>query len=199
MDQKSEAGAVVAAQQEGGQCTVGWIGLGIMGREIVTRLLAQGHSVVGFNRSAGKADELVARGMQLAATPQAVAEAVSIIFVMVTDSAALDAVFAGPQGILSGLSPGKVVIDCSTVSPALSASNADKARFAGADLVDCPISGSHLSVRRGLAVTFVGGTRETFDQIRPLLLGIGPKSTYVGANGLALRLKIAINLQLAGL
>jgi len=176
---------------------IGFIGLGVMGSQMVNRLLGKGHSVTGYNRTRAKAQWLVDKGMQWADSPRAVAAASDFTFAMVTNSAAIQAVTDGPDGVLSGLSAGKTFIDMSTVSPAVSRSLAAKVRALGADMVDSPVSGSVITLQEGKLSVMVGGRKETFEKIRPLLLDIGPKVTHVGDNGLALSMKIAINLSLA--
>jgi len=130
-------------------------------------------------------------------SPRAVAEAADVIFVMVTDSKSLDAVSSGPDGFLAGLRDGKVVVDSSTVSPAISRDVAEKVRAKGGDMVDAPVSGSVATLEAGKLSVMVGGRRATFDRIKPVLDDIGPKVTHVGDNGLALSIKIAHNLSLA--
>jgi len=130
-------------------------------------------------------------------SPRAVAAAADVTFVMVANTEALKSVSDGPDGFLAGLSAGKVLIDMSTVSPSASRVLASKVREKGADMVDAPVSGSVTTLQEGKLSVMVGGRRETFDRIKPLLLDIGPKVTYVGDNGLALSMKIAINLSLA--
>ncbi|MGZ7030005.1 MAG: NAD(P)-dependent oxidoreductase, partial [Terriglobales bacterium] len=103
----------------------------------------------------------------------------------------------GPAGLLAGLSTGKIFIDMSTVSPAVSRALAAKVRAAGADMVDAPVSGRVITLQEGKLSVMVGGRKDTFEAIKPLLLDIGPKVTYVGDNGLALSMKIATNLSLA--
>lgn len=176
---------------------LGFIGLGVMGSELVNRLLSKGHSVVGYNRTRPKAEWLVKKGMKWGDSPSAVAASTDVIFSMVTNSAALAAVTEGPDGILAGLTPGKVYADISTVSPAFSREVAAKVRAKGCDMVDCPVSGSVITLQEGKLSVMVGGRAETFERIKPLLLDIGPKVTYVGDNGLALVIKISANLSLA--
>jgi 3-hydroxyisobutyrate dehydrogenase-like beta-hydroxyacid dehydrogenase len=176
---------------------VGFVGLGVMGSQMVNRLLGKGHSVTGYNRTRSKAQWLVEKGMLWADSPSAVASASDFTFAMVTNSAALQAVTEGPGGVLAGLSAGKTFIDMSTVSPAVSRALASRVRAAGADMVDAPVSGSVITLQEGKLSVMVGGRKDTFDKVKPLLLDIGPKVTYVGDNGLALSMKIAINLSLA--
>jgi len=176
---------------------LGFVGLGVMGSEMVNRLLSKGHSVIGYNRTRAKAEWLIKKGMKWADSPKAVAASVDVIFSMVTNSIALQAIVEGPDGILAGLTSGKIYVDISTVSPEYSRSVAEKVRAKGADMVDAPVSGSVITLQEGKLSVMVGGRKSTFDKIKPLLEDIGPKVTYVGDNGLALVLKIACNLSLA--
>ena len=176
---------------------VGFIGLGVMGSQMVNRLLSKGHAVTGYNRTRAKAQWLVEKGMQWADSPRAVASAAEYTFAMVTNAAAIQAITEGPAGLVAGLSTGKIFIDMSTVSPAVSRALAAKVRAAGADMLDSPVSGSVITLQEGKLSVMVGGRKETFEAVKPLLLDIGPKVTYVGDNGLALAMKIATNLSLA--
>src|SRR6202163_4478555 len=176
---------------------VGFIGLGVMGSQMVNRLLSKGHAVTGYNRTRTKAEWLVKKGMQWAESPRAVANASDYTFAMVTNAAAIQAITEGPAGLLAGLSTGKTFIDMSTISPTASRALAAKVRALGADMVDAPVSGSVITLQEGKLSVMVGGGKETFDKIKPLLLDIGPKVTHVGDNGLALAMKIGVNLSLA--
>jgi 3-hydroxyisobutyrate dehydrogenase-like beta-hydroxyacid dehydrogenase len=176
---------------------LGFVGLGVMGSEMVNRLLSKSHSVTGYNRTKSKADWLIKKGMKWGNSPREVAAASEVVFSMVTNSAALDAIMNGPDGVLAGLTPGKTVVDISTVSPAFSREIAKKVREKGCDMVDAPVSGSVITLQEGKLSVMVGGRKETFEKVKPLLLDIGPKVTYVGDNGLALVMKIGTNLSLA--
>jgi len=176
---------------------LGFVGLGMMGGEMVNRFLEKGHSVIGHNRTKSKADWLLKKGMKWGSSPREVAAAADVIFSMVTNSTALQAIVEGPEGILAGLAPGKLYADVSTVSPDYSRAVAQKVREKSADMVDCPVSGSVLTLRQGQLSIMVGGRVETFQKLKPLLLDIGPKVTHVGDNGLALVMKLAGNLSLA--
>jgi len=176
---------------------LGFVGLGVMGSEMVLRLLEKGHTVIGYNRTKAKAERLLIAGMKWADSPREVAAAADMTLSMVTNSAALSAIVDGPDGILAGLTSGKILIDMSTVSPAYSREVAAKVRAKGADMVDSPVSGSVITLQEGKLSVMIGGRAETFDRIEPVLLDIGPKVTHVGENGLALVVKIASNLSLA--
>ena len=168
-----------------------------MGSRMVKRLLDGGHNVTGYNRTKSKAQWLLDLGMQWAETPRAAAQAGDFVFSMVTNSEALRAVTEGPDGILAGLAPGKVYVDMSTVSPAAIRATARQVEARGAEMLDAPVSGSQITVEEGKLSFMVGGKRETFDKVLPILHAIGPKATHVGANGLAVSMKIATNLSLA--
>jgi 3-hydroxyisobutyrate dehydrogenase-like beta-hydroxyacid dehydrogenase len=116
---------------------------------------------------------------------------------MVTNSAADEAVMNGPDGLIAGLTPGKIVVDMSTISPAVSRKLAAAVREKGADMVDAPVSGSIITLQQGKLSVMVGGAKATFDKVKPILDDLGPKVTHVGDNGLALVMKIATNLSLA--
>ena len=176
---------------------LGYVGLGVMGGRMAERLLSKGHSVTGYNRTRSKAQWLIDHGMQWADSPRALAEAVDVVFVMVANAAALEAVALGPDGIVAGMGPGKLLIDMSTVGPTVSRSVAARVRERGGDMVDAPVSGSVITLEQGKLSMMVGGEPATFDRVKPLLEDIGPKVTHVGGNGLAVSMKIAMNLSLA--
>jgi 3-hydroxyisobutyrate dehydrogenase-like beta-hydroxyacid dehydrogenase len=176
---------------------LGFIGLGVMGSEMVDRLLAKGHSVTGYNRTRSKAERLITKGMKFAESPREVAEAADVVLSMVTNGTALKGIAEGPNGFLAGLSAGKILVDISTVGPDLSREVAEKVRALGADMLDAPVSGSVITLQQGNLSVMVGGRAETFEKVKPILLDIGPKVTLVGGNGLALSMKIASNLSLA--
>jgi 3-hydroxyisobutyrate dehydrogenase-like beta-hydroxyacid dehydrogenase len=176
---------------------LGFIGLGVMGSQMVSRLLDKGHTVTGYNRTRSKAQWLLDKGMKWADSPKAVTAAADVTFAMVTNAAALAAITDGPDGLLAAISKGKTFIDMSTVSPTVSRGVAAKVREKGADMVDSPVSGSVITLQEGKLSVMVGGRADTFERVKPLLLDIGPKVTHVGDNGVALAMKIAVNLSLA--
>jgi 3-hydroxyisobutyrate dehydrogenase-like beta-hydroxyacid dehydrogenase len=168
-----------------------------MGSRMAQRLLDAGHLVIGYNRTKSKAQPLLDAGMQWGGTPRAVAEAAEITLSMVTNTQALESVASGPEGIIAGLSHGKIYIDMSTVSPAASRALAEQVKAAGADMLDAPVSGSVITLQEGKLSIMAAGSREAFERALPILQAIGPKVTHVGANGLAVSMKIATNLSLA--
>jgi 3-hydroxyisobutyrate dehydrogenase-like beta-hydroxyacid dehydrogenase len=175
----------------------GFIGLGAMGRPMVRRLLGAGIAVVGYNRTPERARALVHAGMQQAGSPRAVAETTDVIFTMVTDTRALEAVACGPDGLVAGLRRGAVIVEMSTASPEAVCALATQAAAREASVLDAPVSGSTVTVEAGQLSFMVGGDPAVLDRVRPYLLAIGPTVTHVGALGLAKAMKIATNLNLA--
>jgi 3-hydroxyisobutyrate dehydrogenase len=177
--------------------TLGFVGLGAMGGRMAKRLLAAGHALVGYNRTASKARWLVDAGLRLASSPKEVGTAAEVIFIMVTDPAALEAVSEGPDGLLAGLRPNAVIIDMSTVSPQASRALAAKVMERRAAMLAAPVSGSPITLDAGQLSFMVGGDSAVLDRVRPYLSAIGPTITHVGEVGLASAMKIATNLGLA--
>jgi 3-hydroxyisobutyrate dehydrogenase-like beta-hydroxyacid dehydrogenase len=168
-----------------------------MGSRIAGQLLDTGHQVYGTNRTASKAQALVERGLRWCETPRDVAAASDVVFSMVSDDAALETVTAGPDGILAGLTDGKVFVDMSTVDPRFSQELSEKVRATGADMLDAPVSGSIPQAESGTLTIMVGGSDEAFATVEPLLRHLGQSVTHVGSNGQGLILKLAINISLA--
>ncbi len=175
---------------------LGFVGLGVMGGRIARRLMEAGHTLVGYNRTRSKAEWLVELGMALAESPRAVAEEADITFSMVTGTDALLAVAEGGDGILAGLSAGKVYVDMSTVSPMASRELAERVAEMGARMLDAPVSGSVSTLEEGRLSIMVGGDEADLERVRPILLEIGSKIIHVGGNGQAVLMKIATNLSL---
>ena len=176
---------------------LGFIGLGVMGSRMAKRLLDAGHTVTGYNRTRSKAQRLLDLGMQWGDTPAAVARAADVIFSMVAHTAALQAVTGGGDGVVAGLRPGSIFVDMSTVSPTVSRMVAAQIAAIGAHMLDAPVSGSVTTLEEGKLSVMVGGDRVAYERVLPILQDIGPKVTYVGANGLAAAMKVATNLSLA--
>jgi 3-hydroxyisobutyrate dehydrogenase-like beta-hydroxyacid dehydrogenase len=175
---------------------LGFIGLGTMGGRVTKRLLDAGHMVTGYNRTKSKAQWLLEAGMRWADTPREVAEAADVTFTMVTNTSALHEVLGGPDGVLAGLGRGKIYIDMSTVNPNASRNLAIQVAKKGAQMLDVAVSGSVITLEQGNLSLMVGGEAATFEQVKTILLDIGPKVNYVGKNGQAVLMKIAINLNL---
>jgi len=178
---------------------LGFVGLGVMGSRIVKRLLDARHQVAGYNRTRSRAEQLIEAGMRWCDTPREVAQAADITFSMVSDTAALSSIAEGPDGVLAGLAngAGKIYVDMSTVSPRLIRDLARRTAATGAQMLEAPVSGSVPAVEAGTLVIFVGGEASALEKVRPIFETLGQKIIHVGANGLAVSMKIAINLNLA--
>jgi 3-hydroxyisobutyrate dehydrogenase-like beta-hydroxyacid dehydrogenase len=168
-----------------------------MGSSIVRRLLGAGHDVTVWNRTHEKATQLLEDGARWAASPREVAEESDIVFTMVTNTAAVRAVTDGEDGIIAGLTAGKVYVDMSTASPANTRALAERVGESGAQMLDAPVSGTSITVDQGKATIMVGGDEDAFARVKPVLDAIGPKVFHLGPSGSAVTLKIAINLSLA--
>ena len=177
--------------------SVGFVGLGAMGSRLAGRLLDAGNELYATNRTKPKAQPLIERGMQWRDSPREVAAAAEVVFSMVTDDAALEAITAGPDGILAGLEHGKLYVDMSTVSPRSSRRIAEQGGLGGAQMLDAPVSGSIPQAESGTLAIFVGGSDEAFVSAAPLLRELGQTVTHLGANGQGLLLKLAVNISLA--
>jgi 3-hydroxyisobutyrate dehydrogenase-like beta-hydroxyacid dehydrogenase len=175
---------------------LGFIGLGLMGSRIVKRLLDAGHQVSGYNRTRAKAEPLVQAGLGWKDTPREVAEAADITFSMVMDTAALSSIADGPEGVVAGLSPGKIFVDMSTVSPRLSRALAGRVAATGAQMLEAPVSGSVPAAEAGTLFMYVGGSAEVLEKARPILEQLSQKIIHIGENGQAVATKIAINMNL---
>ncbi len=173
---------------------VGFIGLGDMGQGIVPRLLAAGHEVTGWNRTQGKAAPLLAIGMEWADTPRNVAATSEIVLSIVTDSAAVAAIALGDEGVLAGIRADGIYADMSTIDPDASRRISAAFTAAGRKMLDAPLSGSPVSLEQDKASVMVGGDRDAFEIARPVLQAIGPNVSYIGGSGLAVQMKVAINL-----
>jgi 3-hydroxyisobutyrate dehydrogenase-like beta-hydroxyacid dehydrogenase len=175
---------------------IGFLGLGDMGQAIVPRLLAAGHTVTGWNRTKEKAAPMFKLGMLWANTPRDVARESEIVFSIVTDAVAVRALALGENGIIAGLQKDAVYLDMSTIDPDSSRAVAAEFSKAGLTMMDAPISGTTLTLAKGQASLMVGGDKVAFERVQPVLLAIGAKVSYIGAQGLAVQVKVALNMTL---
>jgi 3-hydroxyisobutyrate dehydrogenase-like beta-hydroxyacid dehydrogenase len=173
---------------------VGFVGLGSMGSKVVERLLDDGWKVTGWNRSPGKAQPLVERGMTAAESPRKVAESADVVLSMVTDTKAVEEV---AEEIIPGLRDGAVWADMSTIAPDASVRLAERVHAeTGAMMLDSPVSGSVATLEAGQMAIMAGGDEDAYEKAKPVFLAIGPKVTRVGDNGKALVMKVSVNLAL---
>jgi len=175
---------------------IGFAGLGEMAHGIVPRLMEAGHTVTGWNRSPNKGRALIDAGMTISDSPAELASQVDAVFSCVTNSAAVEAVALGENGILSGIGKDTIYMDMSTISPVVSRRISKTFAERGRTMLDTPISGSPVSLAQGKASIMVGGDRKAYEQVKSLLAAIGPSVTYIGGSGLAVQTKIGINLTL---
>jgi 3-hydroxyisobutyrate dehydrogenase-like beta-hydroxyacid dehydrogenase len=175
---------------------IGFVGLGEMGTGIVPRLIAAGHKVTGWNRTAGRSAELIEKGMTWSETPAAVAARSEVTFSCVTDADAVRAITLGDNGIIEGIGTDGLYLDMSTISPIVSRDIAGAFRARDRTMMDAPISGSPITLEQGKASIMVGGSQADFERARPVLRAIGSKVNRIGDQGLALQTKIGINLTL---
>jgi len=175
---------------------IGFVGLGGMGQGIVPRLLAAGHAVTGWNRTAAKAEPLTELGMVWADSPREVARKSDLVFSIVTDAEAVRSVALGDDGVIAGLGTGSVYLDMSTIDPEVSREVNGQLAAAGLTMLDAPISGSPITLEQGIASIMVGGDRAAFERVEPVLRDIGSKVSYIGDSGAAVQMKVAINLTL---
>ena len=175
---------------------IGIAGVGRMGEAIGMRLMVLGHELTVWNRTPGKTKGLAAAGARVAASPAALAEAVDIVITILTDDEAIDALYHGPQGLLSEKVAGKLFIEMSTVRPEVEAALGAKVKQKGAALVECPVGGTTGPAREGKLFGFAGGADADFARARPLLEQMCRRVEHVGPIGAGSRMKLAINLPL---
>jgi 3-hydroxyisobutyrate dehydrogenase len=175
---------------------IGIAGLGRMGSAIAERLIELGHDVAVWNRSPGKTKPLVDAGASTAATPAELAARSEALITILTDAKAVDAVYRGASGLMSGDIKGKLVIEMSTVQPETETALADEVRAKGATFVECPVGGTTGPARAGKLIGLVGGDEADVARARPVLEQLGRRIEHVGPVGAGASMKLAINLPL---
>ena len=175
---------------------VGVAGLGAMGGNVAARLIEVGHQVAVWNRTPEKTKPLAAAGAKVAGSPAELAAASEAVITMLTDGAAIDAVYNGPNGLLSGDVKAKLFIEMSTVAPKVATDLAPKVRAKGATLVECPVGGSTAPARKGQLLGLMGAEKADADRARPLLEQLCRKVEHCGPVGTGAAVKLAINLPL---
>lgn len=171
---------------------VAFLGLGIMGASMAANLVKKGHQVTTWNRTAGRAVD----GAAAALTPRAAAQGADVIWICVSDTAAVEQVLFGPDGAAEALRPGMIVADSSTISPGASQRIAERVRAQGADFVDAPVTGSKIGAREGTLIFIAGGRAATIQKLDPLFLAMGKQVIHVGDNGKGEAAKLAMNLMI---
>lgn len=175
---------------------IGIAGTGRMGSAMAARLMDEGFAVSLWNRTPDKAKDLVAAGAVLCATPRALVESVDVVITSLTDSAALEAVFSGENGLLSADLDSTLIIEMSTVRPHLQQALADRVRAQAGLFVECPVGGTTKPARDGKLFGFVGGEDEHVVRAMPVLEKLCRRIEHVGPVGAGSSMKLAINLPL---
>lgn len=180
--------------------TVGFIGLGRMGSRIARNMAKGGFPLVVYNRTRERAEAFAAGGAATVAdTPAEAASQADVLITMLSDDAAVAAVYEGASGALSGMGPGKTAVDMSTVSPAFSRGLAERVRAAGGAMVDAPVSGSVATAENAGLLIMAGGDEEDIARVRPILETTSSAIVRVGSQGSGAILKVAVNAILFGL
>ncbi len=177
--------------------TVGYIGLGLMGKSIARNILKAGFPLVVHNRSRSAVDELVSEGAQAASSPAEVTAQVDVIFTNLPDSPDVEQVALGPNGILAGAHPGLVFVDNSTIKPALARQIAEVLGQKGVLCLDAPVSGGDIGARNGTLAVMVGGPAEAFERVLPVFQAMGKTITHVGEAGAGQIAKAANQIMVA--
>jgi 2-hydroxy-3-oxopropionate reductase len=178
--------------------TIGFIGLGLMGKPMARNLMRAGYPLTVHNRSRAPVDELAAEGAAPATAPREVAAASDVVITCVPDSPEVEEVVLGPAGIIEAARPGLIYIDMSTISPAFTRRLADRLAEAGIAMLDAPISGGDIGAQQGTLSIMVGGPREAFDACLPIFQAMGKRITYVGESGAGQTAKAANQIIVAG-
>ncbi len=181
------------------RATIGFIGLGTIGLPMAERLLGQGFPMVVYNRTAAKADGMVARGARRAADPAEVSAAVDIVITMVSDSVALREVALGGRGILAGLATGNIHVDMSTVDAETTAALEGAYREENKFFLHAPVLGSKRAAAEGSLLIFAGGPRQAYERCSEVFAALGKKSWHWEEVTRATQMKLACNLLLGGL
>jgi 3-hydroxyisobutyrate dehydrogenase/2-hydroxy-3-oxopropionate reductase len=172
---------------------VAFLGLGIMGQSMATNLVKAGHEVTVWNRTPGKQVE----GARVAATPAEGVQGVEVVWMAVSDTAAVESVLFGPDGVEPSLTDGMIVVDSSTISPSATRKFAEWVARKGAQYVDSPMTGSKAGAEAGTLLFIVGGDEATIERLKPLYAAMGKKIFRMGEVGKGQSAKLAMNLQIA--
>lgn len=173
--------------------TIGFIGLGTMGSPMAANLLRKGFAVAVYNRTPGKADELLKLGASAASSPLEAAAQANVVVTIISNDSAVEEVYYGEQGILAGLKPGSTVIDSSTISPALAKRLAADVAARGSSFLDAPVTGSKDGAIAGTLLFMVGGSKETIEANRDVFLAMGREIIHMGESGSGATAKLGHN------
>ena len=173
---------------------LGFIGLGLMGSPMATRLLDAGHAVVVHNRTKAKADALAAKGAQWAASPAEVARRAEIVFTCILDTAGMERIVFGPGGVAEGAGPGKILVDFSTISAYGARAMADRLAKSGMRWIDAPVTGGPQGAAAGTLVAMAGGEAADIEAVRPHVAPMARRFEHLGPLGAGLFMKLCNQL-----
>ena len=176
---------------------VGIIGTGLLGSAVATRLLSTGHTVAVYNRTKEKAEPLKRLGASVVESPKKVSEKSDLVITIVKDASAVESIAFGSDGIIQGRHDGLVVADMSTINPVSSRKIAEKYAQYGIQMIDSPVMGGPSLAEKGQLVVMIGGEKTAYEKCKAVFDSIGEKTFYIGANGAADSMKLAMNLQIA--
>lgn len=180
--------------------TIGFIGLGVMGKPMAKNLIKAGHELVVHNRSRAPVDEVAAAGARAARSPAEVARAATIVITMLPDTPDVERVLTGPDGVLSALQPGTVVVDMSSISPAATERLAEAVAAKGGSMLDAPVSGGEIGAINATLSIMVGGDEAAFARARPILeaMGNAERIVHIGKSGAGQVCKICNQIAIGG-
>jgi 2-hydroxy-3-oxopropionate reductase len=179
--------------------SVGFIGLGLMGKPMARNLLKAGYRLHVHSRSRGPVDELASLGAEPARNPREIAAASEVVVTMVPDAPDVEAVVMGPEGLLAGAKPGLIHVDMSTISPVATRRLAALEKEAGVSMLDAPVSGGTVGAEAGTLSIMVGGDAVTFNACLPLFEAMGKKVTHLGSSGSGQATKACNQIMTAGI
>ncbi len=172
---------------------VAFLGLGIMGHAMATNLVKAGHEVTVWNRTPGT----IVEGAGIAPTPAAAAQGAEVVWLCVSDTAAVEKILFGPEGVEQSLAAGMIIADSSTIAPSATVKFAERVRTKGVAYVDAPMTGSKIGAGNGTLIFMVGGDEPSIDRLGPLFAAMGKKVFRMGETGKGQATKLAMNLQIA--
>lgn len=170
--------------------TIGFIGLGIMGRPMAKNLLKAGYPLVVYNRTKGKAKELVEAGAEEGTSPKDVAARSDVVLTIVTDTPDVERVILGEEGVIEGGKAGQIVVDLSTISPEATRRMAEELKKKGIRMLDAPVTGGEIGAIHGTLTIMVGGDRKAYEEVLPILQAMGKKIVYAGPSGAGQTIKL---------
>ena len=174
--------------------TVGFVGLGLIGKPMCLNIVKKGFDVRCWNRTASKMEDVVQAGATGCATPKEAAEGADVIVTCVNDSPDVETVILGPDGVIEGIEQGVTVVDMSTISPSVTRDVAEKLSESGVQMLDAPVSGGVVGAENGTLSIMVGGDSRTLEKVKPVLEAMGTRITLCGPSGMGQVTKLANNI-----